>query len=408
MRKTNRSLLVLLALPFLLLGTPAGLAQTSDTTPPADLEEAPTVVSSGNGQVTLQWEPASDNVGTTGYKLYYGTTSLAEQQNSNSSDRKEYDTFKKVDNVTQATIDGLTNGTKYYFALTALDAAGNESEYFSPESSATPQTGGSPTTGSSSGSGNSNTGNANSALPAANTNSTVDNANSSTGNPTTGSNTAEVSDFTVTENNNTLNFSWKPNSSSAVIDQMLYTSKDNGTTYDSGRHLGTSSSYTMTSYLPTTSYAFKLVTRDQNGSESKGVTTTITTSASNSLPTAQDITNLVAKFERVASTYNVTLTWNLPQNVQNIVSQVVYKSLDGNVFSQIASLAPSVTTYEIKNLVGGKYFFKITTKDATGKESAGVIKMVELPKSGPAALAAFGIMSLFGAGYILRRKEKVK
>lgn len=373
-------------------------AQTSDTTPPSDMEKAPTIISVGDGQATLQWEVAVDNVGVTGYKIYYGTTSLADQKNNNASDKKEYDTFKKVDNINQTSITGLTNNTKYYFALTALDAAGNESEYFSPEADATPQVGA--TTNTNSGNQNSN-----SATNPGNTNSAgTINTNTNTTIPT--GNVPDVSEFKVTESNNTLSFSWKPAAGTSVVDQLLFTSKDNGVTYDSGVHLGSLNSYTMNSFLPNTAYTFKLVAKDATGNESKGVTTTITTTDSNSLPTTKDISNLVAKFERVASYYNVTLTWTLPKDVTDVVSQVVYKSLDGNVFSQLATLTPTVSSYEIKNLAAGKYFFKITTKDKDGKESQGVIKMVELPKSGP-ALVVVGLVSLLGTGYVMRKKKKV-
>jgi len=387
----------LLALVFSI--APLALAQAVDTTPPADIENAPVVVGVGNGQVKLQWDVATDNVGVTGYKVYYDTISLKGQNTSNTNEKKQYAHSLKVDNVNATIVTGLTNDTKYYFAVTALDAAGNESEYFSPEAEATPVlSGGDLTTSSNS---NGNGGNTNTLLSSQNANTPSANGNM---NGAPSSSLPEVTDFTVNENNNALVFNWTPATSSTVIDQMLYTSKDGGTTYDAGVHMGLNKTYTLTTYDPSTTYMFKLTTKDATGAESKGVTATITTGVSDTLPSTKDISNLVSKFERVLSKYTITLTWSLPVDLTDIVSQIVYQSMDGSVFHQLASLAPTVTTYQIKDLIPGKYFFKITTKDKAGKESKGVVKMVELPQSGPAVALALFVAA--GTGWMLNRKKK--
>jgi hypothetical protein len=55
-----------------------------------------------------------------GYKIYLGTTSRA------------YSSFRSVGRVSQAALSSLTSGTTYYFAMTAYNPAGLESD-FSPE-----------------------------------------------------------------------------------------------------------------------------------------------------------------------------------------------------------------------------------------------------------------------------------
>lgn len=66
--------------------------------------------------VSLTWEPqGSANI--VGYKIYYGTASHT------------YHQVLVVGNVTSATIAGLDEGTTYYFAATAVDSAGNESDF---------------------------------------------------------------------------------------------------------------------------------------------------------------------------------------------------------------------------------------------------------------------------------------
>ncbi len=67
------------------------------------------------GDVSLAWDPSpSPNVA--GYKLYVGNSS------------RNYGTPVMVGNQTTYTVTGLLRGT-YYFAVTAFDANGNESDY---------------------------------------------------------------------------------------------------------------------------------------------------------------------------------------------------------------------------------------------------------------------------------------
>ena len=75
------------------------------------------------GSATLTWDPPTTNADGTpltdlsGYKLYYGTASRSYAQNVS------------VGNVTSYTLNNLTDGVTYYFAVTAYDTANNESSY---------------------------------------------------------------------------------------------------------------------------------------------------------------------------------------------------------------------------------------------------------------------------------------
>jgi hypothetical protein len=79
-------------------------------------------------QVTLAWDASSDP-DVAGYKLYYGTRS------------KSYSAVIPVGNRTTYSVPGLESGTGYYFAVTAYDNSGLESE-FSNEASYTAPAGG--------------------------------------------------------------------------------------------------------------------------------------------------------------------------------------------------------------------------------------------------------------------------
>ncbi len=64
----------------------------------------------------LTWSP-STNSDVAGYNLYYGTVSHV------------YTNVTSVGDVTNATIDGLVEGTTYYFSATSYDSQTNQSPF---------------------------------------------------------------------------------------------------------------------------------------------------------------------------------------------------------------------------------------------------------------------------------------
>ena len=78
-----------------------------------------TVSAFADQNVVLSWD-ASPSPNVAGYNIYYGGGSL------------EYTNMIVVGNVTNVVISGLTQGRTYYFAATAYDISGVESDY-SPE-----------------------------------------------------------------------------------------------------------------------------------------------------------------------------------------------------------------------------------------------------------------------------------
>jgi hypothetical protein len=66
--------------------------------------------------VSLEWSPSSDT-NVTGYNIYYGTSS------------GDYSNEVAIGNTLTTTISNLTCGATYYFAATAVDSAGDESDF---------------------------------------------------------------------------------------------------------------------------------------------------------------------------------------------------------------------------------------------------------------------------------------
>ena len=75
------------------------------------------------GQAILSWDPPATNADGSpltdlnGYRIYYGTSSGV------------YETVIDVGSVITSTVTNLTDGSLYYFAVTAYDLSGNESDF---------------------------------------------------------------------------------------------------------------------------------------------------------------------------------------------------------------------------------------------------------------------------------------
>lgn len=80
------------------------------------------------GSATLNWNASTDNVGVTGYKIYYGQ-SVRTGTDPKSCGNCGYTTVVNVGNVITYAFNNLTDGIRYYFSVSAYDAAGNESSF---------------------------------------------------------------------------------------------------------------------------------------------------------------------------------------------------------------------------------------------------------------------------------------
>ena len=109
-----------------------GQVSFAQATPPLEVKNVS--ATPGNREVSLQWEQATDEDGVVvGYKIYYGTASVQSPEDA-------YEEYISVSTKTDYTVKNLQNGTAYFFAITAIDDEENESETYSKEVSATPET----------------------------------------------------------------------------------------------------------------------------------------------------------------------------------------------------------------------------------------------------------------------------
>ncbi|HCT79107.1 MAG TPA: chitinase [Micromonosporaceae bacterium] len=92
---------------------------------PPTVPQNPRVTGTTSSSISLAWDPSSDNVGVTGYKVYEGNTVVASPTG------------------TTATITGLAPSTSHTYTISARDAMGNESAKSVPVTGTT-QAGGVP------------------------------------------------------------------------------------------------------------------------------------------------------------------------------------------------------------------------------------------------------------------------
>jgi subtilisin-like proprotein convertase family protein len=120
-----------------------GPLSTEASATPVNVPGAPTglTATGGNAEVVLNWTAPTNDGGAviTSYNVYKGTSSGGES-------------FQASANATSYTATGLTNGTTYYFVVTAVNGAGES--LVSNEASATPATLPGPPTGLSAVAGN--------------------------------------------------------------------------------------------------------------------------------------------------------------------------------------------------------------------------------------------------------------
>lgn len=275
------------------------------------------LLSAGNllaGSATLSWTaPTTNSDGTaltdlSGYKVYYGTTSGV------------YSSSVDAGNVMSYQLTGLTDGATYYFAVTAYDTSGNQSVYSSEVSKTL--------------------------AAAADTTPPV---------------ISGVYANNITSSGATVN--WTTDELSDTQAQWgLTTALGSSTTLNT--QLSTAHSQTISGLSPSTTYYYKVLSRDASGNLATSISYTFTTSAA--ADTTPPVISNVVVSSVTADTATVTWTTN-----ESSTSQVNYGLTASYGYSTtLDSNLTTTHTVVVTGLAGySTYDFRVRSKDASNNEA---------------------------------------
>ncbi len=294
--------------------------------PQMSLPSAPTnlIATPSSGQVTLTWSPVS---GVTGYKVYKSTSS-------------NISSFTLVNSttITSYTVPGLTNGTTYYFVVTAVNSAGQSNA--SNEAYATPAA---PLT-----------------APA----------------PPTG--------LVANAGNTQVSLTW--NASAGATSYEVYEATTNGGPYSSV-NVTSNTNYTVTGLTNGTTYYFVVRAINSVGTSSNSTQA----NATPAVPPPSAPTGVAAS----GGNGQVQINWN---SVSGATSYNIYWSTASGVTPQNGTKIANVTSpYTQTGLTNGTiYYYVVTAVNSSGESAASTPQAQATPSSGstlpsaPTGVAASG------------------
>lgn len=278
-------------------------AQAGDTNPPA-VPAGLIAEETGDGFVKLRWNPVK-TPDTAGYKVYVNGAEAGWSREVQAGQRAAY------------TAAGLTNGTAYQFAVTAVDLAGNES-VISKAVSATP---------------------IDRIAPAA------------------------PQGLAAASGDRSVALSWTANSEKDLAGYKLYSSADGGQVWDAGVHVGTETSYTVDKLENGKAYTFALAAFDTSDNLSPKSVSATTIPVDKTAPDAPD--------EAAAEALDgaVLVRWSAA-GAEDLEGYTLYVSEDGGATWKPGTALGNVLEYTVTGLTNdSEYTFAVTATDKAGNES---------------------------------------
>jgi PKD repeat protein len=353
-------------------------ADYKDIVPPSDVANVKAVA--GVEKVTLTWDAASDNTAVTSYKVYYGTRTVTEEGGW----YQEEVLTETAD--TSFAVKELTAEKKYYFAITALDEAKNESLNYSIEVASTPL---SKTTAEESAD----------VLPVTNllANKTEGaiplevSFNGSTSVYTAGEITTYAWDFNA--DGETDSTEAKPSytfKNAGITEAKLTVTTNDGKQASATQKITTWENKEVTEVTEEPEIIDPILEETET-EEPTVVEPIIDTTAPEAL------TNVKAKYVTATEGYNVTLTWTASTD-ETLKEYRIY-TMQGDIeLPEFMTTAKEETSLLIPGLAGGKnYTFRVAAVDANnniGTDGKVEVTLPELPDTGPALLVPFALSGL--------------
>lgn len=387
----------------------ANFLPQSVAAPPVDL----TATSYQNGQVPLQWNAPG----------YTGTSSITSYNIYRSTTAGSIGTRVASTSATTYTDTGLTNGTNYYYQVTAVNSSG-ESAPSTPQASATPATTPGPPTSVSAAPGNT-TVTVNWSPPASNGGAAITGYNvyRSTASGVQGTKVASVSGSTTsytdtgringttyyyevtavnpagegpvssqvsatpatppgaptallaTPGNGQVQLSWTAplsNGGSAITGYNVYRSNTPGTPgLIIGSTIAGTTTYTDSTVVNGTPYYYEVTAVNVIGESAPSVQVPAIPLGVATVPSAPTLNSATAGGN--GSNRTVTLSWSPPgsNGGSALTGYTVYGSTNGGTFSAIATVGPSSTTYLDQHLThNATYTYYVVANNSVGPSPA--------------------------------------
>lgn len=199
-----------------------------------------------------------------------------------------------------------------------------------------------------------------------------------------------VTELKATVARDTLTLTWNDPADWDFHDVRVYIRKKGDLSYGEPAVVGNGVGLYSINGLTNGIYEIKLTAVDLIGNESTDATVSATVSLEDPSPDTtppQEVGQLAAKVEN----NQLTLTWSDPSDSDLQQINIYVRKPGSEAYEDPIVIGKTVGTYIWSQLEKGLYVFKLTTKDSTGNESAGIVINVEIESNTEVIQVAAGV-----------------